>query len=141
MKLIHCRSALAAVGAGAVALTAGEVLSQSGDAMSTDVFSSADRFGQRDGETLYRAVCQGCHMPQGEGAEGAGRYPPLAKNENLQASAYPVYVVVNGLRGMPGFATYLDDEQVARIVTYIRTHFGNDYRDLVSPDDVKAVRP
>ena len=75
----------------------------------------------------------------GEGAIGAGNYPALA-NENLEAGAYPVFVVVNGLKGMPPLGTYLDDEQVAAVVNYVATHFGNNYRDKVSADDVKAVR-
>ena len=49
-------------------------------------------------------------------------------------------MVVNGLRGMPGLGMYLDDQQVAAVVNYVRTHFGNDYEDKVSADTVKAVR-
>ena len=32
------------------------------------------------------------------------------------------------------------DEQVAAVVNYVRTHFGNHYRDAVTADNVKAVR-
>ena len=31
-------------------------------------------------------------------------------------------------------------EQLAAVVNYVRTHFGNDYGDSVSADDVKAAR-
>ena len=41
---------------------------------------------------------------------------------------------------MPPFGRQLDDEQVAAVVNYVRTHFGNDYRDNVSAADVKAAR-
>jgi mono/diheme cytochrome c family protein len=34
----------------------------------------------------------------------------------------------------------LSDEQVAAVVSYVRTHFGNTYKDKVSVDDVKALR-
>ena len=34
----------------------------------------------------------------------------------------------------------MSDEQVAAIVNYVRTHFGNDYRDTVTAENVKAVR-
>jgi hypothetical protein len=27
------------------------------------------------------------------------------------------------------------------VVNYIRTHFGNQYQDAVTPDEVKSVRP
>jgi mono/diheme cytochrome c family protein len=35
----------------------------------------------------------------------------------------------------------MDDDQIAAVVNYVRTHFGNDYKDAVTPADVKAVRP
>ncbi len=94
----------------------------------------------RDGAALYRGICQSCHMPDGRGAAGAGRYPPLAGNERLETAGYPVFIVVNGQKGMPGFGAWLDDAQVAAVVNYVRSHFGNAYADTVSPDDVAAVR-
>ncbi len=119
-----------------VALAATGAAAQSSDG----TFSSNQRFVPRDGEVLYRSICQGCHMPDAKGAVGAGKYPALAKNEKLEASGYPVFIVLNGLQGMPPFGMYLDDEQVAAVVNYVRTHFGNDYKDKITADDVKAVR-
>lgn len=95
---------------------------------------------QRGGEQIYQAICQGCHMPQGQGSKGAGFYPALAGNTKLAASAYPVGVVLNGLHGMPGFAARLNDAQVAEVVNYVRTHFGNAFTDTVKADDVKLFR-
>jgi mono/diheme cytochrome c family protein len=51
---------------------------------------------QRDGEVIYRTVCQGCHMAAAQGAVGAGAYPALANDPKLAAAGYPVLVVVNG---------------------------------------------
>ena len=34
----------------------------------------------------------------------------------------------------------MTDEQVAAVVNYVRTHFGNDYTDPVTAQDVKSVR-
>jgi mono/diheme cytochrome c family protein len=42
---------------------------------------------------------------------------------------------------MPAFAAMMSDDQVAAVVNYLRTHFGNDYKDAVTAEDVKAVRP
>lgn len=110
-------------------------------AQSSDgTFSSNQRFVPKNGEVLYRSICQGCHMPDAKGAVGAGKFPALARNEKLEASGYPVFIVLNGLRGMPGFGMYLDDEQVAAVVNYVRTHFGNNYQDKVAASDVKAAR-
>src|SRR5260370_7111461 len=79
-------------------------------------------------------------MSAGEGAIGAGAYPALAKNSKLRARRYPVYVVVNGSKAMPPFRNLLDDEQVAAVLNYLGTHFGNKYTDTVSAADVKAAR-
>jgi len=34
----------------------------------------------------------------------------------------------------------MSDEQVAAVVNYVRRHFGNDYPDPVTVDDVKSGR-
>jgi mono/diheme cytochrome c family protein len=106
----------------------------------TPVFSTGDAFDEQTGETLYAGICQGCHMPTGQGASGAGRYPALAKNPKLEAAGYPVTMVLRGFNGMPTFAQRLTDAQVAQVVNYVRTHFGNSYTDAVKPEDVKALR-
>ena len=103
-------------------------------------FANPFRFVQRDGEQIYRSVCQGCHMPDGQGAVGAGVYPPLAGNRRLESSGYPVLLVINGQRAMPAFGRMLDDGQVAAVVNYVRTHFGNAFMDAISAADVKNLR-
>jgi len=102
--------------------------------------STGFKFSERSGADLYANVCQACHMPDGKGATGAGAYPALAGDKALIAARYPVYVVVHGQRAMPPVSIMMDDEQVAAVVNYVRTHFGNDYRDAVTADDVKAAR-
>jgi mono/diheme cytochrome c family protein len=110
-------------------------------AQSAAHFSPFFRFTEQSGEQLFANVCQGCHMPDGKGATGAGTYPSLAANKNLEAGGYPVYVVVRGQRAMPAFGVMMSDDQVAAVVNYLRTHFGNAYKDAVTAEDVKAVRP
>ena len=92
------------------------------------------------GEALYKEICQACHMPDAKGASGAGAYPSLAANPKLASKAYPVLVVVNGLKAMPSFGDPLSDQQIADVVNYTRSHFGNRYIDAVTPDEVKALR-
>ncbi|MFV3127452.1 c-type cytochrome [Niveispirillum sp. KHB5.9] len=108
------------------------------DAQTSD-FADARSFPYKNGEQLYHAICQGCHMPDGKGATGAGTYPALAANPNLEAGAYPIHMIVNGQKAMPSFH-YLSDEQVVAVVNYVRTHFGNDYKDPVTVEDVKGMR-
>ena len=98
------------------------------------------RFAQQDGESLYKGVCAACHMPDAKGGTGAGYYPALAKNEKLESSAYPVMMVMNGSKAMPSFKGQMSDAQIAAVVTYVRSHFGNSYTDPVSLDEVKQVR-
>jgi len=112
------KRALLAVSLGALAATA---FAQSPE----PAFSVGPKFQELSGESIYRATCQGCHMAQGQGAKGAGTYPALASNPRLAAPEYPLYVVLNGQKGMPAFGKMLSDEQIAAVVDYARTHFGN----------------
>ena len=92
------------------------------------------------GKAIYTNVCQGCHMPDAKGAVGAGMYPALASNAKLETAGYPVSVVTHGQKAMPAFGALLNDQQIADVVNYVRTHFGNNYKDKVTPADVKAQR-
>lgn len=96
------------------------------------------------GEAVYNAVCAGCHMPDGQGAVGAGEYPALADNELLAAPGYPIYIAVHGQGAMPPFGSLLDDQQIADVVNYVRSHFGNDFVEgefgEATPEDVAATR-
>ena len=111
------------------------------DALAADpILSPGFRFSEQTGEALYTNVCQACHMANGEGAIGAGRYPSLVKNPKLETDAEPVYVILHGQGAMPAVGRLMTDEQVANVVNYIRTHFGNDYKDPVRAEDVKKAR-
>jgi mono/diheme cytochrome c family protein len=108
--------------------------------LSERTFSSGYRFVEMSGEELFVNVCQGCHMGDGAGAAGAGAYPSLAADTNLEAGGYPVYLVLHGRRGMPPFADMMSDDQVAAVVNYLRTHFGNNFQDMVTAKDVRDAR-
>ncbi len=117
--------------------------------------SSESRDGTIDAAELYRQSCAACHRAQGE---GMGRLaPPLAGNEILfKDRRYALLVVLHGLEGeikvgdrsfdgqMPPTA-HLRDEQVAAIINYILTAWGNDKHrpaDFVSlsPEDAAKAR-
>jgi mono/diheme cytochrome c family protein len=92
------------------------------------------------GAEVYQHVCQGCHMPGGAGASnGAGAFPALAHNAKLADYGYPVSMVLNGHGGMPWFNGTLSDAQIAMVVTYVRTHFGNNYPEPVPTDFVASA--
>ena len=105
-----------------------------------DVVEFASLSSETDGKRLFETICQGCHMPDAKGAKGAGMYPALAGNPKLIAPAYPEYIVLNGLRGMPNIGKFLTDAQVAAVVNYVITHFGNASSAQTTADEVKATR-
>lgn len=135
------------IGAAAVAQSAGDAAAPAAGSAQTvkpgDVdgaFVVGNKFSEPTGEQIYRRVCAACHMPDAKGAVGAGAYPALANNPKLAASSYPAYVILHGLNGMPPIGGMMTDQQVADVVNYIRTHFGNRYRDRITADEVKAAR-
>jgi mono/diheme cytochrome c family protein len=103
------------------------------------------------GEQIYQHICQACHMSQGQGAEGAGHYPKLAGDPALASWQLVALTVIRGRNGMPGLSVSapegmeimnprLSDAQVAEVVNYVRSHFGNHYRDAVTAAQVAQLR-
>ena len=102
-----------------------------------------------DGGKVYSTVCSACHQAEGQGLAGA--FPPLAESDYLAAGTGPVIeAVLNGLSGpvtvngkdynavMPNLS-YLSDEEVADVVTFVMNSWGNPGGD-VSSGEVTAVR-
>jgi mono/diheme cytochrome c family protein len=106
--------------------------------VSADVANSPLRAEQRasEGRRIYAQQCATCH-----GAEGRGKpphYPPLAGNQSISmtSAVNPIRMVLNGgyppgtrrnpmPYGMPPFAQALSDDDIAAVVTFIRTAWGN----------------
>jgi mono/diheme cytochrome c family protein len=103
------------------------------------------------GEVIYQQICQGCHMPDGRGASGAGHYPALAGDRALLSAQFMALTLIEGRRNMPAFGgksqegfayivPTLDDEQIAAVTNYVRTHFGNRFKGTIGAAEVKALR-
>lgn len=122
----------AAVLAAMAALIAGPALAQ-GD---TGGGLSRTQTGAESGEQIYRATCAACHMQDGKGGTGAATIPALASNPRLAAAAYPIQVVLTGRGAMPSFAPYLKPAQMAAVITFVRTSFGNSYAKPVTEAEV-----
>lgn len=110
---------------------------------------AAGGFGYTPGVADFMAACAACHQDTGAGL--AGVFPPLAGSEYVTGDTNEVInIVLNGRTGpitvrgtrydgvMPPMRQ-LSDEQIAGILSYIRSSWGNN-ADSVSTADVAAVR-
>lgn len=91
------------------------------------------------GEEVYTQVCQACHMADARGGTGAATIPALAKNPKLAEPGYPVGMILQGRGAMPPLTDLLNPAQIAAVVSYVRTHFGNNYKKPVTEADVKQM--
>jgi glucose/arabinose dehydrogenase/mono/diheme cytochrome c family protein len=100
-------------------------------------------------QKLYNTFCGTCHQQNGKGARG--RMPPLTGTDWVTGNKQRlITVVLNGLQGpleingesyngvMPAHH-FLDDEELAMILTYIRKSFGNQ-ASAVTAAEVSRVR-
>ena len=102
------------------------------------------------GARIYDKQCSDCHGDKGQGAAGA--YPALAGNRAVTMS-WPGNLVRGVLSGgfapatqgnprpygMPPFAQTLDDSDIAAVVSYVRSSWGNQ-AGAVTPLEVLKLR-
>jgi mono/diheme cytochrome c family protein len=102
-----------------------------------------------DGKQLYGAKCAACHQASGMGV--AGVFPPLSGAEwVLGDERVLASILLHGIQGeivvkgntyngvMPVFAA-LADEEIAAVLTYIRSDWGNQAAPITA-STVKAQR-
>jgi cytochrome c oxidase cbb3-type subunit II len=127
---------------GAVAGTAGAA---TGASSTAPVGAAAPAAGHdaAKGASLYTANCAACHQANGEGLPGA--FPPLKGNDavNDDDATTHIHVVLRGLQAtrvggvvyggaMPPFAATLNDAEVADIIDYERSSWGNHGKPTVA---------
>ena len=77
-----------------------------------------------DGKTLYAKNCAACHQANGRGIPGA--FPALvASPVAIGPADAAAEVLLKGRGGMPDFSTSLDDADIAAVLTYARSSWGN----------------
>lgn len=102
-----------------------------------------------DGARVYIKNCSSCHQVDGAGVPGA--FPPLADNPQVTGSPADVISIVKlGTRGrmrvggmdyngtMPAWGQLISDDDIAAVVTYIRTAWRN-RATAVTLADVQAI--
>jgi glucose/arabinose dehydrogenase/cytochrome c553 len=98
---------------------------------------------------VYDTYCVSCHQADGNG--DGNRFPPITESEWVSGDPQRlIKVMLQGLEGpitvkgkkynnvMPAHS-FLDDDQIAEVLTYIRQNFGNN-ADEIKPVDVYAIR-
>ena len=102
-----------------------------------------------EGHKIYNTYCVACHQSNGKGA--SGRFPPLNRTDWVIGDQERlVHLILNGMEGpikvngedyngiMPQHA-FLKNIEIAKVLTYIRSHFGNNASPIRS-DQVKKYR-
>ena len=91
-----------------------------------------------DGKAVFQKSCAACHQATGKGIPGA--FPSLAGNAFVQGPGQdPATVLLKGRGGMPDFSASLSDADMAAVLTYVRTSWGN-RGDALSEQQVAALR-
>ncbi|MFI4889465.1 MAG: c-type cytochrome [Steroidobacterales bacterium] len=102
------------------------------------------------GAEVFSHICQGCHMPDAQGASGAGHYPKLAGDPALGSWQYVAVTVLLGRHAMPAFGkpadpafvfgeVHISDQEIADVVNYVRSHFGNRYKAEATAAKIAAL--
>ncbi len=105
----------------------------------------------QDGGQLYTLYCSACHAADGKGATG-GAFPPLAASPWLSGDPdRAAKIVLHGIHGpidvlgktynleMPPQGAMLPDDQIAAILTFVRSSWGNS-APPVTAAFIKATR-
>jgi cytochrome c6 len=90
------------------------------------LFSAFSNAGAQamDGKALFQKNCAACHQANGKGIPGA--FPALAGSELVQgAPAEVAAVLLKGRGGMPDFSGSLSDADIAQVLSYTRSSWGN----------------
>jgi len=94
------------------------------------------------GEKIYEVYCGTCHQKNGLG--DSGRFPPLANSPyvtgdkkrliNIVLRGLSETIEVNGITydGTMPPHSFLKDEEIARVLTYIRQGFGNNASEVTA---------
>ena len=87
---------------------------------------------------MFLDNCSACHQKDGAGVKGA--FPALAGDPFVVSDREALAgVVLSGRGGMPTFKDDLSDADIAAILTYVRSAWGNKAAP-VTPESVAAAR-
>ena len=86
-----------------------------------------------DGKALFAKNCAACHQADGRGIPGA--FPALAASAVvLGVAPEAAEVLLKGRGGMPAFSGSLDDSEIASVLSYARSSWGNRAAPVTGPE-------
>ena len=97
----------------------------------------------RGGAQVYFTYCVACHQRSGEGI--ANRFPSIIGEPWTSGDIRPLVEVIHKGLDSPAYEvmmpahTFLSDDDLAALIRYIRSTFGNDETEITS-DQVRSVR-
>ncbi len=117
-------------------LGAGMVCMKTGPTLAEASINDPGPGSVQRGQKIYEMTCLACHQADAGGVPGMT--PPLQKSPYVQGpSVKLIGIVLNGLNDgveiegetytnpMPPFSSVLKDQEIADVLTYLRSHFGN----------------
>lgn len=93
------------------------------------------------GQKVYNTNCASCHGITGKGIPGV--FPALKGSLIATGDIKKhINIVLHGKAGtaMAGYKNILGDADIAAVITFERTAFGNQMGDLIQPAQIKAAR-
>jgi len=113
----------------------------------TNFKPKAEKFADL-GKKIYNLHCMTCHMDKGQGLNPT--YPPLAGTDYVNGDVDRLLgIILNGLNGpievlgkkynsaMTPYS-FLKDEEIAAVATYVRSSFGNEASAVSAAQVAKA---
>lgn len=110
--------------------------------------SNGPAAGAETGRNIYEQSCLACHQADGSGVPGLA--PPLIQGTFVNGEKMKlIQIILRGMEGveikgeiyanpMPAF-DYLSDQEIADVLTYVRSHFKNDEK-AIGAEEVRQVR-
>jgi len=86
------------------------------------------------GEKVYAANCAACHQLNGK---GAGAFPALDGDKVVNGpKAAQFYILLNGKNAMPKWGGVLSDADIAAVITYTRSAWGNHTGEVIQTQEI-----
>ncbi|MDQ6826204.1 MAG: cytochrome b N-terminal domain-containing protein [Candidatus Eremiobacteraeota bacterium] len=113
--------------------------------------ASSGPSGSAAGQKIFSTNCASCHGAAGQGLTGA--FPPLAKNSMVAGDPkFDIHVLLYGLQGkiqvnggdyngqMPAWKGTLSSKDIAEVISYIRSQWGNQAKPITEADVEKVPK-